>query len=162
MTVASGNTERRHSPEKLELELVRVIDAPRQLVWDAYTRPEHIVKWWGPREYTTTVLEMDVRPGGEWRYLQRAPDGTEHPFKGVYREVVSPERLVSTFIYDVEGIRDQEMIDTAIFEDYGGKTRLTTRAVFPSVESMQGALASGMEEGWTESLDRLEELVTRR
>jgi uncharacterized protein YndB with AHSA1/START domain len=160
MTVASRRGGFKHSPEKLEVELVRVIDAPRQLVWDAYTKPEHMVKWWGPRGYTTTIIEMDVRPGGSWRYLQRAPDGSEHPFKGEYREVVEPSRLVSTFIYDVPGF-DQEMLDIAIFEDVGGKTKLTTIGRFQSKEHMEGALSSGMEGGWAESLDRLEELVTQ-
>ena len=159
MVMANSKSQLRVDTEKLELELVRVINAPRELVWKAYTTPEYIEKWWGPRKYETVVLELDLRPGGRWRSLNRA-EGKEHPFTGVYQEVVAPERLVSTFVYDVEGARDHESLDIAIFEDLGdGRTKLTTSAVFPTLEALQQALNSGMESGWVETLDRLVELL---
>ncbi len=161
MTVASSKSPLRTDTEKLELVLERVISAPRELVWEAYTTPEHITKWWGPRKYETIVVEMDVRVGGRWRYLNRGANGIEHPFTGVYQEVVRPERLVTTFVYDVEGARENPGLDVAIFEDLGnGRTRLITKAVFPTLQALQEAVSSGMESGWVETLDRLEELVT--
>jgi len=159
MVMASSKSQLRVDEEKLELELVRVINAPRELVWEAYTTPAYVEKWWGPRKYETKVLEMDVRPGGRWRTLNRG-EGKEHPFTGVYQEVVKPERLVTTFIYDVEGARDNSSLDIAIFEDLGdGRTKLITKGVFPTLEALQQALNSGMESGWVETLDRLVELL---
>jgi uncharacterized protein YndB with AHSA1/START domain len=160
MTAVASRSQLRVDTEKLELVLERVMGAPRELVWEAYTRPEHIAKWWGPRKYETIVLEMDVRPGGRWRFLNRA-DGIDHPFTGVYQEVERPEKLVSTFVYDVDGAREHPALDIAIFQDLGdGRTNLITKSVFPNLESLQAAVNSGMESGWVESLDRLEELVT--
>ena len=162
MVMANSKSQLRVDTEKLELELVRVINAPRELVWKAYTTPEYIEKWWGPRKYETVVLELDLRPGGRWRYLNRA-EGKEHPFTGVYQEVVEPERLVTTFVYDVEGARDNPGLDVALFEDLGnGRTKLITKAVFPTLEALQESLNSGMESGWVETLDRLQELLERK
>ena len=159
MVTASSKSQLHVDTEKLELELVRIIAAPRELVWEAYTTPAYVEKWWGPRKYETKVLEMDLRPGGRWRSVNRA-EGKEHPFTGVYQEVVKPERLVTTFIYDVEGARDDSSLDIAIFEDLGdGRTKLITKAVFPTLEALQQALSSGMESGWVETLDRLVELL---
>lgn len=159
MKTASDRTSPEQVPGKLELEMTRVIDAPRQLVWEAHTRAEHLARWWGPAKYTLEVVEMDFRPGGRWRFHQHGPDGAMHPFTGVYKEIVEAERLVLTFTYDVEGARDQELLDVTTFEDLDGKTRLTTRMVFPSREAMEAMVSSGMEDGWTESVDRLEQLL---
>jgi uncharacterized protein YndB with AHSA1/START domain len=162
MVMASSKSQLQVDTENLELSLVRVINAPRELVWKAYTTREYVEKWWGPRKYETVVLEMDVRPGGRWRFLNRA-EGKEHPFTGVYQEVVAPERLVTTFIYDVEGARDNPGLDVAIFEDLGdGRTKLTTKAVFPTLAALQESLNSGMESGWVETLDRLVELLEKK
>jgi uncharacterized protein YndB with AHSA1/START domain len=146
-------------PSEREVILRRLFDAPRRLVFEAFTRPEHIRRWWGPRAYAMTVCEMDFRVGGSWRFVQRTPDGQEHPFTGVYKEIAAPERIVQTFIYDVEGIRDQIVIETITFEEQDGKTILTNTAQYPSPESRDGYIDSGMEWGAIETMDRLGELV---
>jgi uncharacterized protein YndB with AHSA1/START domain len=120
-----------------------------------------IPRWWGPRGYSTTVEELDVRPGGRWRFVQQAPDGSVHPFKGEFREIVPPERMVLTFIYDVPVIRDSVAVITYTLDDLGGKTKVVARTRFPDVESLEGALASGMVEGGLETWDRLAEEVAK-
>ncbi len=142
-----------------EIRMERVFDAPRERVFQAYTDPKLIPLWWGPRRYATIVDKMDVRPGGAWRYINRAADGTEFAFRGVYREVVRPRRLVSTF--EFEGVPGHIVVDTATFEDLGGKTKVTVTSRFETAEDLAQMLQSGMEEGATESWDRLEELVTK-
>jgi uncharacterized protein YndB with AHSA1/START domain len=139
----------------------RTFDAPRELVWKACTEPEHVARWWGPRRYVNTVLEMDVRPGGRWRVEQRGADGRVHRFKGVYQEVVEPERLVNTFIYedDAGSFEDRPVVEAHTFEDLGGRTRLTTVSTFGSLADRDGMASAGMEEGARESLDRLAELL---
>ncbi len=144
-------------PSDLEIAMTRIFDAPRELVFAAYTDPKHVPNWWGLRSTTTIIDKMDVRPGGEWRYIQRAPDGTEYAFRGEYREIVPPERLVSTF--EFEGMPGQIVVDTAVFEDLGGKTKLTATSLFASKEARDGMMESGMEEGASESWDRLAELL---
>ena len=140
-----------------EFIITREFDAPRELVFRAYTDPEAIPKWWGPRRLTTTVDRMDVRPGGGWRFVQRDAEGNEFAFHGVYHEVVPPERIVGTF--EFEGMPGHVALETTTLEDLGGRTRLTTTTVFQTVEDRDGMVASGMEEGATESMDRLEELL---
>lgn len=145
-------------PSDREIVMTRVFDAPRPLVFEAYTNPTHIPKWWGRRHTTTTVDKMDVRPGGPWRFIEREADGREYAFSGEYREIVPPERLVSTF--EFEGLPGHIVVDTAIFEERpGGKTRLTVTSLFASVEDRDGMLASGMEGGAIETWDRLAELL---
>jgi hypothetical protein len=98
----------------------RVFDAPRDLVWKVITDPERITNLWGPHGYTTTVEEMDVRPGGRWRFIQHTTGGEDVPFKGEYLEVVPPERVVQTFIFDVEPFNNEAAITTVTLEDLGG------------------------------------------
>jgi uncharacterized protein YndB with AHSA1/START domain len=146
-----------------EFVMERVFDAPRELVWKALTDPQAIPRWWGPRETTMTVAEMDVRPGGTWRWISHSSDG-DAPFKGEYLEVVPPERLVHTEIFDVEPFNadGQAALVTILLEAVDGKTKLTSRSRFPSAEALEGALATGMVGGAIESWDRLEEEVARR
>jgi uncharacterized protein YndB with AHSA1/START domain len=146
-------------PGKPTMVLTRVFDAPRRLVFLAYSKPEHITRWWGLRGQTMSVCEMDFRPGGAWRFVLRAPDGQEHPFKGVYREIVPPERLVYTFVYDVPGIRDHEAVETLTFEERDGRTTLTNTVVHKTVEARDGHLRAGMEAGASETFDRLAEVL---
>lgn len=146
-------------PSEREVILRRVFEAPRRLVFEAFTRPEHIRRWWGPRAYAMTVCEMDFRTGGSWRFVQRTPDGEEHPFTGVYKEIAPPERIVQTFIYDVEGIRDHVAVETITFDERDGRTILTNTVLHPSQQSRDGHIESGMEAGATETMDRLSELV---
>ena len=145
------------TPSDREIVMTRVFDAPRELVFRAYTDPEAIPLWWGPRRLTTTVVEMDVRPGGAWRFVQRDADGNEYGFHGVYREIVPPERVVSTF--EFEGMPGHVAVDTVTLEEHDGKTTLTTRSLFDTVEDRDGVLQSGMESGAAESMDRLAELL---
>ena len=137
----------------------RTFDAPREAVWRAHTEAERVARWWGPRKYTTEVVELDVRPGGRWRFINRGADGDSHPFKGEFLEVVPPEKLVWTFTYDVEPINQGDpAVETFRFEDVGGnRTKLNVRSHFPSVEALEGALGSGMIEGGIETYDRLAE-----
>lgn len=140
-----------------EGSMSRVFDAPRDLVFKAYTDPAQIPHWWGPRGVTTIVETMEVTPGGAWRYIHRGADGAEHAFRGEYREVVPPERIVSTF--EFEPMPGHIVVDTATFEDLGGKTRLTVTSLFQSAADFDGMIESGMESGATESWDRLAELL---
>ncbi|HEY2156631.1 MAG TPA: SRPBCC domain-containing protein [Isosphaeraceae bacterium] len=146
-------------PSDREFRLTRTFDAPRALVWEAVTKPEHVARWWGPRNSTAALCEMDFRPGGAWRIVLRTPDGRESPFKGVYREIVAPERVVQTFIYDVEFIRDFESVETMTLTEHGGKTTIATTSLHPSQESRDGHLNSGMEGGAGQTFDRLAELL---
>lgn len=146
-------------PSDLEIVLTRVFNAPRRLVFEAHTTPEHVRRWWGCRDSTLTVCEMDFHVGGAWRYVIKMSDGSEHPFKGVYREIVPPERLAYTFIYDVDFIRDHEALETITFDERNGKTTLKSTILHKTREARDGQLQSGMEIGAAETLNRLEEYL---
>jgi len=146
-------------PSDREIEVTRVFDAPRDLVWKAYTDPAAIPQWWGPRGHTTTVDKMDVRPGGAWRYVSRDANGNEYAFRGEYREVVPPERLVATF--EFEPMPGHVSVETLTLVEREGKTTLTNRSVFDSVEDRDGMMQSGMEAGLRETYDRLAEYLER-
>jgi uncharacterized protein YndB with AHSA1/START domain len=136
------------------MHLTRIFDAPRDLVWDAFTKAEHIAHWWGPRKYAITVHEFDVRPGGKWRVSHA--DGTRTvEFFGEYREVVKPSRLARTFCFgDFPPIEE-----TYAFHDEGGKTRLVCTQRFASVAGRDMMAKSGAAEGGRESFERLDELL---
>lgn len=140
-----------------EIVMTRIFDAPRQLVFRAYTDPTLIPQWWGLRNMATIVDKMDLRPGGAWRFLQRGPDGKEEAFHGVFREIVPPDRLVSTFEY--EGTPGHVVVDTVTFEEAGARTKVTARSVFASVEDRDEMLKAGMEQGAVETWERLAELL---
>ena len=144
-------------PSDREIRLTRVFNAPRGLIFEAMSKPEHVARWWGPRDYTTTVSDMDFRVGGAWRFVQRAADGSEFGFRGEYREIVPPERVVQTF--EFEGMPGHISVETMTLDERDGKTTLTATSVFTSVEDRDGMLQSGMEKGAGESYDRLEEFV---
>jgi uncharacterized protein YndB with AHSA1/START domain len=151
-------TEFTIEPGKPTIVIKRLFDAPRHLVFAASTTPEYLARWWGFRISKLTECRIDLRPGGVWRYVLRMPDGSEHGFGGVYREVVPPERLVYTSRYD--GYPDAESVETATFDDRGArKTLLTVTVQHSSVANRDGHVASGMEAGATESHDRLAELL---
>lgn len=141
------------------IRMTRTFDAPRALVWRAWTRPEHVARWWGSRSMgTTKVVKLDIRPGGEWRFEQTGHDGTVFAFIGKYLEVEEPSKLVNTF--GLEGMfQDKTVIETHSFEEVDGKTHYTSVTVFDSVEDRDGMVASGMEEGAQESMNQLEELL---
>jgi uncharacterized protein YndB with AHSA1/START domain len=140
-----------------EVVMECVFDAPRGRVFKACTAPDLIPKWWGPASLTTTVEEMDVRPDGAWRYVQHDAAGNEYAFHGEYREVLAPERLVYTF--EFEGMPGHVMLETVVFEEQDGKTKMTVTDLFGSVEDRDGTLQMGMEEGARESQDRFAALL---
>ncbi len=147
------------TPSDLEILETRVFDAPRDLVFEAHTSCEHMSRWWGPKRYGFASCEMDFRPGGAWRIVMRAPDGSgpEHGFRGEFREIVRPERIVWTFEY--EGVPGHISVQTLTLEEHDGKTTMTARSVFDSVEDRDGMLESGMESGAAETMDRLDEYL---
>jgi len=149
-------------PDKQEIVLTRVFDAPRDKVFKAFTDPKLIARWWGGPLYQMTIDTMDARPGGTWRFVQKGRDGREHGFHGVYHDVTSPERLIYTFEYEGLPEPGHVLLETVTFEALpGGKTKLTDLAVFQSVADRDGMLAAGMEEGATASMDELARLVER-
>jgi uncharacterized protein YndB with AHSA1/START domain len=147
------------TPSDREFTMTRVFDAPRELVFAAHIDPQHVPNWWGQRNSTTIVDVLDARPGGAWRFVQRDPEGNEYAFRGEFREVVPPERLVYTF--EFEGMPGHIVVDTITFEEHVGKTTILATSLFNSVEDRDGMLESGMESGATESWDRLAELLDR-
>ena len=142
-------------PSDREIVMARVFDAPRALVFEAYTKPEHVARWWGRTGSTLPVCDIDLRVGGAWRFVERQADGSEYGFSGEYREIVPPERLVYTF--EFEGMPGHVVVETLTFVEHDGKTTLTSTSVFDSVEDRDGMLQSGMEAGASESYDRLAE-----
>jgi len=148
------------TPAEREIHVERVFDAPRDRVFAAFTDPELIPEWWGPRDMTTVVDQMDVRPGGSWRFVMRDSDGSETGFRGTYREVTPPERIVQTFEW--EGMPGHVSVDTATFEDLGDRTKVISTSIFHTTEERDGMLDSGMERGLNETYARLDELLASR
>src|SRR3954452_8272370 len=146
-------------PGQVSIVGTRIFNAPRALVFKVMTDPDSIPQWWGPRGLTTTVEKMDPRAGGSWRFVQHDAEGNEYAFHGVYHTVEAPERTIATFEW--EGLPGHVALDTALFEDYEGGTKLTTISVFQTVEDRDGMLQSGAQEGGNETYDRLEELLAQ-
>jgi len=142
-----------------DLVFERTFDAPREQVWRAFTDPDLIPRWWGPHGTTTTVAEMDVRPGGKWRYVSSAPDRDDVVFYGEFLEIHPPSRFTWTFMFDVDGVGPQGGPETHTFEVVGGKTRIRSVGHMGSPEAIDGALATGMAAGAIETWDRLEALL---
>ncbi len=147
------------TPSERVIEMTRVFDAPRRLVFEALTRPEHIKRWWGclGDDYSVPVAEADLRPGGKWRTTGRNPDGSLTTFYGEYREVAPPGRLVYTEIF--EPYPDAGSLVTVVLTEEHGKTRLTLTAEYPSAEVRDVVLGTGMEHGAGLSYDRMEDLL---
>jgi uncharacterized protein YndB with AHSA1/START domain len=153
----AANSLATQQPQERVLVIERIFDAPRDLVFRAWTEPERMVRWFGPRGFTSTIVKADFRPGGAYRFHLRSPDGADHWLQGVNREIVEPERLVSTYAWaDAEGKATRpETLLTLTFEEHGDKTKLTLhQAVFESVTARD--LHNG---GWSSSLDRLAEYL---
>ena len=146
------------TPSDHEIRMTRLFDAPRPLVFEAMTKPEHVTQWWGRlgEGYSVPVCEIDLRPGGAWRFVNRHPRG-EAAFHGEYREITPPSRLVFTEIF--EEFPDAVSVVTADFTDEGGKTRLMVTVHYPSRDVRDMVMASGMAKGAGISYDRLEDLV---
>jgi uncharacterized protein YndB with AHSA1/START domain len=157
--MATGNIM---TNEERELVLTHVFDAPRELVFKAWTDPKQVAQWWGPHRFTNPVCDLDVRPGGAIRIHMRGPDGTVYPMTGVYNEVVEPERLVFTSAaLDADGNPMFEVLTTVTFAEQGGKTKQTMRARVIRSTAEAAPYIKGMEAGWTQSLERLAESLAK-
>ena len=156
MTAKTGETTFT-TPSDREVGVTRVFDAPRGLVWKTYTEPEHLRQWMlGPDGWSMEVCEIDLRPGGAYRFAWRKDDGSEMTIAGVHREVEPPERLVSTESWGPEW---PEALNTIVFSEEDGRTTLSITVLYPTQEARDAALATGMTDGMTMSLDRLEEIL---
>ena len=148
-----GDTER-------ELTLTRTYDAPRALVYKAWTDPKLVAQWWGPKMFTNPVCEVDARPGGKLRIVMRGPDGNDYPMRGVFQEVVAPEKLSFTnFAVDAEDKPVIEGFTTVLFTEEGKKTKLTVITRGKAVQPIAVQYLQGMEQGWSMSLEKLAELL---
>jgi uncharacterized protein YndB with AHSA1/START domain len=158
----SNQTKITATPDKQEILITREFDAPRELVFKAFTDPNFYTQWIGPRELTMTLEKFEPRNGGTWRYIHKDKDGNQYAFHGVYHEVTAPERLIDTFEFEGFQEKGHVSLETARFEALpGDRTKVTTQAVFQSVADRDGQLQSGMERGLTESYARLDELLAK-
>jgi uncharacterized protein YndB with AHSA1/START domain len=145
-------------PDKPTIVSRRTFDAPRALVFDAWTKPELMKRWLGPRALQVVLCEVDLRVGGGYRFVHRAPDGQEYGFHGTYREIARPDRLVSTLVFEL--FPDAEAVETLVLEERDSKTTATTTTVHTSMQNRDGHLANGgMEVGMREGYERLDELL---
>jgi uncharacterized protein YndB with AHSA1/START domain len=144
------------TPGPREIVTERVFAAPRERVWSAWTDPALIVRWWGLRESETRVDELDLRPGGSWRFVELKDDGSEAAFRGVYREVSPPQRLVYTFEY--EGWPGKVLVDTVELEELDGATKVVVHSLFHTTEERDGMIEAGMEKGLVQGYEALDEL----
>jgi uncharacterized protein YndB with AHSA1/START domain len=157
----NATTQDATSTADREMTATRLLDAPRELVWEAWTDPRHVAQWWGPNGFTNTIQEMDVRPGGVWRLVMHGPDGTDYKNKIIFLEVVKPELLVYKHAGD-EGTEPVNFHVTVTFAKEGDKTRLTMRALFPSAAAREHVIKKyGADEGMKQNLARLEQYVTK-
>ena len=146
-------------PGTHEIVLTRSFDAPRELVFKAFTDPEAVRHWWGQASSETVVDQLEARPGGRWRFVERDGEGNEYGFHGVYHDLTAPERLVYTF--EFEGTPGHVLLETVTLEEEDGRTLMTDLAVFQSVADRDGMLQAGMERGAAESFDRLDEYLAK-
>ncbi len=137
----------------------RALDAPRDLVYRAFTEPELLAQWLGPRKFTMTVERFDLRDGGIWRYLHADDAGNAYGFHGVFHGAPSPDGIVQTF--EFEGAPGHVSMDTVTFEDHGGRTTVRTNSLFQSVEARDAMVSSGMGDGMSEGYDRLDEVLAK-
>lgn len=157
--VANSESFKVTTPSDREITITRLFDAPRSLVFEAMTKPEHVRKWWGclDERYSVTGCHIDLRVGGAWRFVGKGPDGQNPVFYGVYREINPPDRLVYTEIY--EPFPEVESVVTQILTEERGKTRITITSLYPSHEVRDMVLKTGMERGAALSYDKLEEVA---
>ena len=148
---------------RTEVTLTRIFDAPRDLVWKAWTDPAMLARWWGPHGFTNPRCEADVRAGGKILIHMRAPDGTVFPMTGTFDEVAEPECLVFRAVpIDDNGAALLESLTTVTFHDLGGRTKVIVHASAAPLQPVADQMLKGMEAGWTQSLERLAELVAVR
>ena len=145
-------------PGKTSFTTRRSVDAPRALVFDAFTKCEHLARWMGPRNLSMVSCNTDLKVGGRYRFVFRTPDGHDVGFSGEYREILRPERIVRTFVF--EPIPEAAALETLELEESGGTTIIRTTTLHKTVENRDGHVGSGMEAGMTEGYARLDELLT--
>ena len=144
--------------DKLEVTTRRTFKASAERLFKAHTDPAEIPQWWGPGNLTTTVDKLELRPGGAWRFVQREPEGQEHAFRGVFKEIDEPTKLVSTFEY--EPMAGHVLTQTVTFDEQpDGTTKLTTVAHYDNLQDLQGMVDMAMEDGQRESMERLAAMV---
>ena len=147
------------TPSDREIVMTHVVDAPRTLVFEAHTSVEHVPNWMlGPSGWTMPVCEIDLRPGGAWRFVWRRENGSEMEIRGEYREIEPPARLVQTECWGGDW---PESVNTITFEEEDGRTTITSTVVYPSPEARDRALGTGMTDGWSAGYNRLDEYVSR-
>lgn len=144
-------------PDRQEIRISALLDAPLKSVYRAFTDPRSIPSWWGPAGLDTEVQLLELRAGGRWRFVQRDPDGNSYAFHGVYHEIVPEKRLVDTFEY--EGMPGHVLLEIITFAEEGSQTRLSEHIIYQSMEDRDGMLQTGMESGHSEGLQRLESLA---
>jgi uncharacterized protein YndB with AHSA1/START domain len=147
------------NPGVQEIVVIRSFEAPRVLVFRAYTDPDLIPQWWGPAKYATKIDRLETRRYGAWRFVQSDPEGNEFAFRGVFHEVKPPELIIQTF--EFEPMAGHVELQTATFEERDGKTIFTAKSVYLSVEDRDGELNAGMEAGMNEGFERLDALLAR-
>lgn len=150
------------TPSDREILMLRQFNAPRALVWEMFTKPEHVRQWWGCKHLEVTVCEIDLRVGGEYRYVGRMPDGNLCPFKGVHHEIVYPEKIVYTEIFDVDMAREHPSLVTTTFNEADGKTTVRILVRYDSQQTRDIVLQSGMESGAAAGYDKIEEMLSER
>jgi uncharacterized protein YndB with AHSA1/START domain len=155
--VTSQKLELIAEPGKTSFSTRRIVDAPRALVFEAFTKCEHLKRWMGPCTLTMVSCETDLRVGGRYRFVFRTPDGSDVGFSGEYREIARPERVVRTFVF--EPMPDAEALETLTLEEHDGKTTITTLTVHKTVENRDGHVQSGVDKGMAEGYARLDELL---
>ena len=160
MAVTSSGTATVTLPTDTQIQITREFEAPKHLVYRAWTTPELVKRWWHANRGEVTLAEIDLRVGGMWRYVSRSADGFEVGFHGQYREIVPNERLVTTEVY--EGIPDAEeraALDTLTLTESDGRTTLTVLVEHPTKEGRDAHINSGMEAGMQDAMDLLEEVA---
>jgi uncharacterized protein YndB with AHSA1/START domain len=159
--IASARTGVTHyaTPSDREVVITRVVDAPRRLVFEAYTTPRHLQQWLlGPEGWTMPICELDARPGGQWRYVWRKGDGSEMTLSGIVKEFQPPERVVTTERWGPEW---PETLNTVVFTESLGQTTITITVRYPSKEARDAALQTGMKEGMDQGFARLDQLLQK-
>lgn len=160
-TVMSENLKAAEDTSDREIVGYRLLNAPRELVWKAWTDPNHVVHWWGPNGFTNTIESMEVRPGGVWKFVMHGPDGVDYPNRIAFIEVVKPEKLVYTHGSD-ETDHPGDFFVTVTFKDLGGKTELVMRSIFKTKEARDEVIEKyGALEGMNQTLSHLEEYLTK-
>jgi uncharacterized protein YndB with AHSA1/START domain len=148
--------------KEYQLTLTRIINAPRELVWQAWTDSKHLQRWWGPKGFTNPTCNWDAKAGNKLYVEMKAPDGVVYPMNGEFREIIKPEKLIFTSAaLDKNGKRLFEILNTIVFTEEGNATKLTISAVVSNITPEAAPYLAGMEEGWKQSIDRLEEYVAK-